>query len=231
MIDNFKEIEKFLDFEEGYFYKFECLVRNTDGENSLYYEGMSNSNKNLLIKNWYVDTKEYYQKIKHEMMTLCDMTGGRLYLTLDRKSNKKLLQELLKGINNKYIDYTNGCKTSIKSITKLFSSKTSVKEVSDKEHKTIMFDIDTKDNVVLECIKNYVLNNGLIPYILETKKGYHLFCYRKDLNLDNWEIKTSDLFIQIFRNTVSLEVAEKLLHELVNNVTVNPNQLALIYLP
>lgn len=231
MLSNFKEIEKFLDFEKGYFYKFECLVRNTDGENPLYYEGMSNSGKNLLIKNWYVDTKEYYEKIKHEMMTLCDMTGGRLYLTLDRKSNKKLLQELVKSITNKYIDYTNGCETTIKSISKLFTSKTSLKEVSDKEHKTVMFDIDTKDNVVLECIKFFVLNNGLVPYILETKKGYHLFCYRKDLNLDNWLVNASDLFIRTFFTALNTDLVENLVHELTENVTVNSNQLGLIYLP
>lgn len=231
MIDNFKEIEKFLDFEEGYFYKFECLVRNTDGENPLYYEGMSNSKKNLLIKNWYIDTKEYYEKIKHEMMTLCDMTGGRLYITLDRKSNKKLLQELVKSTTNKYIDYTNGCETTIKSITKLFASKTSVKEVSDKEHKTIMFDIDTKDNVVLESIRNYILNIGLIPYTLETKKGYHVFCYRKDLKLNNWLINASDLFIRTFFTCINTDLLENLIHELTHNVTVNSNQLGLVYIP
>ena len=165
------------------------------------------------------------------MMTLCDMTGGRLYLTLDRKSNKKLLQQLLKGISNKYIDYTNGCETTIKSISKLFASKTSVKEVSDKEYKTIMFDIDTKDNVVLECIKCFILNNGLIPYILETKKGYHLFCYRKDLSLDKWLINASDLFIRTFFSALNTDLVENLVHELTHNVTVNSNQLGLVYLP
>ena len=38
MIDNFKTIENFMQFEEGTFYKFELLVRNTDGENELFPE-------------------------------------------------------------------------------------------------------------------------------------------------------------------------------------------------
>ena len=50
MIDNFKVIDTFLQFEEGTFYKFELLVRNTDGENELFPERCSNTNRNILIK-------------------------------------------------------------------------------------------------------------------------------------------------------------------------------------
>ena len=70
MIDNFKVIDKFLQFEEGTFYKFELLVRNTDGKNILFPERVSNTNRNILIKSWYVDTKDYYEKIKHEMIII-----------------------------------------------------------------------------------------------------------------------------------------------------------------
>ena len=90
-INNFPVIEQFLEFEQGTFYKFELLVRNTDGNNPLYQEGYSNTNKNILIKSWYVDSKEYYEKIKHEMINLSNLTGARLYMTLDRKSNLKLV--------------------------------------------------------------------------------------------------------------------------------------------
>ena len=62
MINNFNVIDNFLQFEEGTFYKFELLVRNTDGENELFPERCSNTNRNILIKSWYVDTKDYYEK-------------------------------------------------------------------------------------------------------------------------------------------------------------------------
>ena len=65
-ISNFKVIDSFLQFEQGFFYKFELLVRNTDGENELFPERCSNTNRNILIKSWYIDSKEYYEKIKHE---------------------------------------------------------------------------------------------------------------------------------------------------------------------
>ena len=77
MIDNFKTIEKFLKFEEGTFYKFELLIRNTDGNNVLYENAYSNTNKNILIKSWYVDNNEYLQKIKNEMITMANLTGAR----------------------------------------------------------------------------------------------------------------------------------------------------------
>ena len=50
-ISNFKVIDSFLQFEQGFFYKFELLVRNTDGRNPLFQEGYSNTNKNILINN------------------------------------------------------------------------------------------------------------------------------------------------------------------------------------
>ena len=39
MINNFNVIDNFLQFKEGTFYKFELLVRNTDGYNVLFPEG------------------------------------------------------------------------------------------------------------------------------------------------------------------------------------------------
>lgn len=228
-IDNFPVIDSFLQFEQGSFYKFELLIRNTDGNNPLYQEGYSNTNKNILIKSWYIDTKEYYEKMKHEMVTLSNITGARLYVTLDRKDNVKLVQNLLHSYTDSLVAICNGQKPSIKSISKTFASETSKVENSSKGTKTIMFDVDTKDLGVKQLIESYIKSKKVEPYILETKKGYHIFCYKK-FNIDNWK--------QECRNAIELEWQELeptytslALACFENYVSVKENELGLVYHP
>lgn len=229
MIDNFNVIDNFLQFEEGTFYKFELLVRNTDGENILFPERVSNTNRNILIKSWYVDNKEYYENIKHEMITLSDLTGARLYVTLDRKDNVKLVQSLIHAFTDTLCSICNGQKPSIKNIAKTFASETSKVENSNKATKTIMFDIDTKEGIVLEALVCYIRGNGQIPYILETKKGYHVFCYRK-FNISNWQQDTVQSFIDTYTGN-KVEDFVKLTHLVKENVSVKENELGLVYHP
>lgn len=228
MINNFNVIDNFLQFEEGTFYKFELLVRNTDGENILFPERVSNTNRNILIKSWYVDNKEYYEKIKHEMITLSDLTGARLYVTLDRKDNVKLVQSLIHAFTDTLCTICNGQKPSIKNIAKTFASETSKVENSNKATKTIMFDVDTKEGIVLEALICYIKGNGQIPYILETKKGYHVFCYRK-FNISNWQQDTVQSFIDTYTGN-KVEDFMKLTHLIIVNVSVKENELGLVYM-
>lgn len=224
MIDNFNVIENFMQFEKGTFYKFECLVRNTDGENILYEEGFSKTNKNILVKSWYVDNLEYYSKIKQEMIKMCNLTGARLYITLDRKNNIKLVQELIHGLTDTLCDMIQGKEIGIKSLSKMFASKTSVKETSDKKTKTIMFDVDTKDNRYLNAICEYIKYKKQEPFILETKKGYHVFCYKKFDHSDWLAICNANL-------TYFMDNPEQEYKHIEEYVSVKDNQLGLIYHP
>jgi hypothetical protein len=229
MIDNFHVIDSFLHFEEGSFYKFELLVRNTDGENDLYEEGYSNTNKNILIKSWCVDSEPYYEKIKHEMITLANATGARLYVTLDRKDNKKLVQSIARRFFDLSIAIAEGSKPAIKGIAKAFASETSKVENSCKDKRTIMFDIDTKEGIVLEAVVCYIRNKGEVPYVLETKKGYHVFCYRK-FDSSNWEQDVVQAFIDTYTGQ-KVEDFVKLAHLVKENVSMKPNELGLVYHP
>lgn len=225
MINNFEVIENFLNFEQGSFYKFELLVRNTDGENELFPQRCSNTNKNILIKSWYVDNKEYYQKIKHEMITMANLTGARLYMTLDRKDNVKLVQSLIHAFTDSLCAICNDQKPSIKTIAKTFASETSKVENSAKTGRTLMWDVDTKDVVIKQCILDYIKSKDQIPYILDTKKGYHIFCYRKFNHVDwldavyyIYSVKTEDT------GTMSKEWFKDI-------VSVKANELGLVYHP
>lgn len=177
MIDNFETIEKsLLKFQEGSYYKFEALVRNTDGANALYYEGMSNTNKNILIKTWWIEDKEYYEKAKKEMKVLCDMTGARLYVLLDRMSIKKTLVNMHNLIDKALIEhYVQGCTIpAVKTIFKISGTASSIKDSSDKETRMWMFDIDVNDHQLLADIQALCLNRGSSYFTLATKKGWHV---------------------------------------------------------
>lgn len=228
MIDNFKTIEKFLQFEEGTFYKFELLVRNTDGNNVLYENGYSNTNKNILIKSWYVDNKEYLQKIKNEMITMANLTGARLYMTLDRKDNVKLVQSLIHSYTDTLCAICNGQKPSIKNIAKTFASETSKVENSSKGTKTLMWDVDTKDIQIKQAVVDYIESKGQKAFILETKKGYHIFCFRK-FNHADWLV---DCHLR-YKKLMSGKFTEsfKNINEFKEYVSVKENELGLVYHP
>ena len=234
MINNFEVIENFLQFEEGAFYKFELLVRNTDGENNLYLEGCSSKNKNILIKSWYIDNREYYDKVKHEMITLADITGARLYVTLDRKDNAKVVQSVLHSFVDILYSIYNSQKRSIKSISKAFASETSKVENSSKVTRTIMFDVDTKEETVLKGLTAYIESKGQTPYILETRKGFHVFCYRK-FNHSDWQTEVCDTFLDKYREEYKeknlLAIMEYLVHSVKEFVSVKENELGLVYHP
>lgn len=224
MINNFSEIENFMKFKPGCFYKFECLIRNTDGANILYEEGFSKTNKNILVKSWYVDNKEYYEKIKPEMVKMCNLTGARLYITLDRKSNLKLVQELSHALTDTLCDMIQGKEIGIKSLSKMFASKTSVKESSDKSGRTLMWDVDTKDSSVLNSIQDYIHSQNQISYILTTKKGYHVFCFRK-FDHSKWLNYCQEKY-NLYRKELHLNY-----DEIQQYVSVKDNELGLVYHP
>lgn len=227
MIDNFNVIEQFMNFKEGTFYKFELLVRNTDGENILFPERVSNTNRNILVKSWYIDNFDYYKKIKHEMITLSNLTGARLYITLDSKDNIKLVQNLIHFYIDTLCAICNNQKPSIKNISKTFASETSKIENSTKGLKTIMFDVDSKDSILVNSITSWIQSKGITPFILQTIKGYHVFCYRK-FDITNWQQQIIDNYLSTYRD---LDNAQELTHNIVEYVSVKANELGLVYHP
>lgn len=206
IIDNFEQIEDFMEFHPGEYYKFEALVRNTDGPNPLFLEGVSNSNKNILVKSWLIDSPEYYSRMKNEMKVLCDCTGARLYITLDRKSLKKAIVNASNKVHDLLISYLNSSSAvTTKSMQRALSGSTSVKESSAKNAGTILFDLDTTKFETLVKVQQYSY-----PYkcwTLQTVKGYHVVVMRKDLD------------------------RRKTLVDLPEDVTILQNALGLVYMP
>lgn len=236
MIDNFNVIDEFLIFENGYFYKFEALIRNTDGYNPLFYEGISNTNKNILIKNWFVDSQEYYEKMKSQMKALCDMTGARLYVTLDRKENNKLIECIYNKSNEMLKGLVHGVNYGTKKIKKVVSSCSSLVECSDKGSRTLMFDVDSKDKLALEIVKLYLTEKKVKYYVLNTRQGYHIVCYKKfdTKNLNTDIVKCYSNFLDRYDVIPKCDrppLVDRADSYVCNYIRVNPNQLGLVYHP
>lgn len=183
MIDNFDTIEKCLfKFKSGSYYKFEALIRNTDGENDLYCEGMSKTNKNILIKSWWVEDWDYYLKIRKEMKHLCDHTGARLYVALDRKNLKKTLVAIQNQSQNLIQQYyvlrkeDSPCDLTTKTVARINAHASSIKESSDRETRMWMFDIDANDFELLRTIQAACYPHEF--FTLATKKGWHVCAYK-----------------------------------------------------
>ena len=233
MIDNFETVENFMQFEEGTFYKFELLVRNTDGENELFPERCSNTNRNILIKSWYVDNFEYYKKIKQEMVTMANLTGARLYITLDRKDNVKLVQNLIHSFTDTLCAICNGQKPSIKNIAKTFASETSKVENSSKTTKTLMWDVDTKQIEIVNHVHEYIRSKGQEPFTLKTKKGYHVFCYRKFNHADwlDWCVEHQFKYAHFENAIAEKDYRTSFTARFKELVSVKENELGLVYHP
>ena len=237
LIDNFEEVEDFMrfQFEKGLFFKFEALVRNTDGNNELYEEGYSNTNKNILIKSWYIDSPEYYERAKKEMITLCNMTGARLYMTCDIKSCKKLIQTIVKEVNDMVLATLQGSEFGIKKLNKLFSHCTSVVHSSEPSKKTLMFDIDVKDENILKvvqdylnwksnlCVRNHV--DGFYYVILDTVKGWHVIATKKFDSSDWLDFAVEETYhILADKESSARRVWVN------ENMSLKVNQLCLVYM-
>ncbi len=219
MVDNFETIEKcLLKFTPGSYYKFEALIRNTDGENDLYCEGMSKTNKNILIKSWWVEDWDYYLKIHKEMKHLCDHTGARLYVNLDRRNLKKTLVAIQNQSQNLIQQYyvlrgeNSPCDLATKTVARINAHASSIKESSDRETRMWMFDIDTNDFELLRAVQAACYPHEF--FTLATKKGWHVCVYKRG-----------------FEGIQDIEYRFPYLMEKYEDWSLSENSLGLVYMP
>jgi mRNA-degrading endonuclease HigB of HigAB toxin-antitoxin module len=175
MIDNTSFLEKLCIFnEDESYYKFSAILRKKDCDQKELLFKFS-SKKEILLKDWMVENKDQMDKALHDMKTFCDVFPCRIYLSLDRKNKKKTLIQMRNKVDS-YLDVYMSTEEkpyiSIKSISKLVSSSTSIAESSDKNDKRWLFDINTDDLGVIRSIE-YICDTDHIA-TLKTVNGYHV---------------------------------------------------------
>ena len=183
IIDNTKKLKNIIEFKEGTYYKFVCLLRTKDYKDSDEEPILKCMEKQeILVKDWLIDSQEMLDKTLPDMLTFTEMFRCRLYMCTDRKSIIKTLKTMRDTVQN-YLDPFLGnsnADCSVRAIKKICSSATNKSESSDREGRRWLFDVDSKANVNILNDLDKVLKDKLLAK-LETKNGYH-YITKKDFD-------------------------------------------------
>lgn len=185
------------------FYKFDALVRKKDNPENIF---IKNHKSSFLVHSWLVSSLEQYDKYIDEMVALCELTGARLYMTLDRKSTDKTAMTLSDYGNNLLKSIARKNTISTKNMYRVMDSLTSKNEVSIHKSRKLLFDIDSTDERKKDLVVNYLLfkqcDAGAV-YAFPTLNGYHVISKRVDILALPEEI-TQDECIDLKYNAMTL---------------------------
>lgn len=195
MVNNFEQIKNLLTFEsEDDFYLLQILRRKKENPDV--------GNKPNVVKTYYIDSIEYLDKLKPEIIGLCEERNARAYITVNRRSFKKVALKTLQEIANN-IESGN-----YKSVRKAYESMAG-KHSSEKDKKWII-DIDFNDylNNKTEFAKISAFAQDLQedanrePFSepILTKNGIHIIT--RPFNLDKFRKKYPDVEIHKDRYTI-----------------------------
>lgn len=180
LINNTDKLKKIMVFNpQKSYYKFVALIRAKDYKNGLETPVLTNKEKQeVFVKQWLIDSEEALDKCLPDMLSVSKMFRCRLYMTIDRKSTVKTMMYVRNKLTEclDHFIMSPNASVSVRMLNKIVPSASSVKESSDGE-KRIMFDIDTKDenilNKVIELCGEYYMET------FETLNGYHVIANRK----------------------------------------------------
>lgn len=227
LVDNFDKVKNVVQWKpEQTYYKFVALIRAKDYKDGERPVLLNKEKQECFVRQWLVDSEEYFDRVKEDMKTVVEMFRCRLYMTLDRKSTMKTLIAA-RDVVNRQLDSYLGVKepqVSVKMFNKLVPSVTQLAESSDKEGRRWMFDVDTKDVNVLNVVKKLCGTDYLESF--ETKNGYHVVADKKfDANGRLLCLKNNGKLAK-FDDSLFNENEKKLLRE--SEVEVKANSLVLV---
>lgn len=180
LVDNFDKVKNVVQWKpEQTYYKFVALIRAKDYKDGERPVLLDKEKQECFVRQWLVDSEEYFDRVKEDMKTVVEMFRCRLYMTLDRKSTMKTLIAA-RDVVNRQLDSYLGVKepqVSVKIFNKLVPSVTQLAESSDRDGRRWMFDVDTKDVNVLNVVKKLCGTDYLESF--ETKNGYHVVADKK----------------------------------------------------
>ena len=227
LVDNFDKVKNVVQWKpEQTYYKFVALIRAKDYKDGERPVLLDKEKQECFVRQWLVDSEEYFDRVKEDMKTVVEMFRCRLYMTLDRKSTMKTLIAARDVVNCQLDSYL-GVKepqVSVKMFNKLVPSVTQLAESSDRDGRRWMFDVDTKDVNVLNVVKKLCGTDYLESF--ETKNGYHVVADKKfDANGRLLCLKNNGKLAK-FDDSVFNENEKKLLRE--SEVEVKANSLVLV---
>lgn len=227
LVDNFDKVKNVVQWKpEQTYYKFVALIRAKDYKDGERPVLLDKEKQECFVRQWLVDSEEYFDRVKEDMKTVVEMFKCRLYMTLDRKSTMKTLL-VARDVINRQLDSYLGVKepqVSVKMFNKLVPSVTQLAESSDRDSRRWMFDVDTKDVNVLNVVKKLCGTDYLESF--ETKNGYHVVADKKfDANGRLLCLKNNGKLAK-FDDSLFNENERNLLRE--SEVEVKANSLVLV---
>lgn len=211
IINNSKQIQDYLQYnfdkikntkykEDGFFY-IDLIVRKKDDTEHILVKEHGGS---TFIKRWIINSLEKYLKYEPEMIYLADITGGRLYLSVNMKSQNKVAQEYMNSGFNMAQQLIRENSISIKNIINKPLSIISSDSVSIRNFTYCLFDIDTKNENELNSVVNYLNDLDKKFYILNTIQGYHVIANKINRNEDVYPSILYNDLIDIKNNALTL---------------------------
>ena len=212
MVNNLEVLEPLLDrvFKLGdpdLFFHLELIQRKKEVPDI-------NKNSNI-VKSYAIKNFDYLaDKLKTEIIPICDVTNARAMINLNPKSFRRVTLSMLRRLSE-YIEdnFYEGA------ITKIFDSCTASSSIDKSRgvEKLWLVDIDTKDEEVYKKVQSLinltepVTDELKVKGCIETKNGYHLFSTPFNLNKFN-QLKN-------------------IYHSLQNDVEVKKDCLTNLYIP
>ena len=194
-IDNFNAIREHLKFEKpGDIYVVHVMFRvkdlRNDADKQMY---LSHEETQRLIKTYYVDSLEYFDRKRPAMIDLANQNKARVYFTMTRKNrltcNRIIAKKIIDEIDNPEVRYDHlirsavcGCHISdYKWWTLDVDNDTEIKRVYLSENLAIMDKkyklVDIKDDIIAEMKKlvdETKTRSGSEIFEVPTKNGFHI---------------------------------------------------------
>lgn len=187
IIDNFELIKSLLSFNSpDEFYMIQILQRGKDQQNA------KSSSEVRVIKTYFINSFDYLDNRKEEIIKLCEIFNARAYINLNKKNFKQISMKGLELMTHLIVH------EEYHKFRTLFESACGQSGACDG-NKTWIIDIDTKNEKIITEIEDIVnqcepLNKKKIINIIPTVNGYHLITTAfnkqkfKDLCYNNFDI-------------------------------------------
>ena len=160
-IDNTNEIETLLNFPneggKGTFYRFALILRKKDyspeNPSPLVYK---DGRREMCVRQWIVTNRGEALAAIPDMKSLADLTGGRIYLGLDRKRCLGALRAMRSSIDVALDQLADaGCPPNFgRLLNRMAMSAAAVAESSDHRGRRWLFDVDTTDKRVVREVED-----------------------------------------------------------------------------
>ena len=163
-IDNFRQIQAYLEEDDlVYLYEVQVLRRGKDHPEL--------PAANWCVKSIYIKGKDDLIKHQEEIIKLCETFQARAYISMNRKSNRKCLENAIKCYAERLYD------GDFKKPEAIWSHAVGT---TKPENKWWLIDVDSKDVDLLQKITEYIPQqapNKPIIGIIPTMAGFHVLCY------------------------------------------------------